>query len=292
MPFVDRQLSGQCGRAGRGRHCDIDGCSPRWVSRSEFPRRARDDRGVSLSLQTTTDHDVIAAQLEIRLSADPVRGTVLGTVRHSLKVGAWCAWTPDGRALAVRSDAPYPVLLDGPWGVDGRELAVQLRALPDLAGISGPVGEVTALLPELPPVLDRTDLRLFRLDTLLTPMAVIGYARRADDQDQEVLEAWVAAFHAEAGGFGEAPRHAVERAISVGGAWLWCDPAGTAVSTAWRRAVVAGSARIGPVFTPAEHRGRGYGSAVTAAATQDVLKDGAVPVLFTDLANATSNHVY
>ncbi len=224
---------------------------------------------------------------------DPVRGTVLGTVRDSLNVGAWCAWTPDGRALAVRSDTAYPVLLDGLWGVAGlEELAAELRALPGLAGMSGPVDQVTALLPELPPVLDRTELRLFRLTTLVAPTAVTGSPRRAGDQDQEVLEAWVAAFHAEAGGFGQAPRHAVERAISGGGAWLWCDPPGTAVSTAWRRAAVAGSARIGPVYTPVEYRGRGYGSAVTAAATQDVLNDGAVPVLFTDLANATSNHIY
>ncbi len=223
---------------------------------------------------------------------DPVRGTVLGTIRQSLSVGAWCAWTPDGRALAVRSDTPYPVLLDGPWGVHGLELVDQLRALPGLAGISGPAGQVTALLPELPPVLDRTELRLFRLTTLVAPTAVTGFPRRAGDQDQEVLEAWVTAFRAEAGGFGEAPRHAVERAISSGSAWLWCDPPGTAVSTAWRRAAVAGSARIGPVYTPVEYRGHGYGSALTAAATQDVLDDGAVPVLFTDLANATSNHIY
>jgi GNAT superfamily N-acetyltransferase len=245
-----------------------------------------------VSLQTTTDHDVIAAQLEIRLNTDPVRGTVLGTILHSLNVGAWCAWTPDGRALAVRSAMRYPVLLDGPWDVDGPELAVELRALPDLAGVSGPVEQVTALLSELPPVRGRTDLRLFRLSALVRPATVAGFPRRAEQRDQEVLEDWVAAFHAEAGGFGEAPRSAVERAITAGGAWLWCDPTGTAVSTAWRRAAVAGSARIGPVYTPAEHRGRGYGSAVTAAATQDVLNDGAVPVLFTDLANATSNHIY
>jgi predicted GNAT family acetyltransferase len=46
------------------------------------------------------------------------------------------------------------------------------------------------------------------------------------------------------------------------------------------------------VYTPAEHRARGYGSAVTAAATQDVLDDRAIPVLFTDLANPTSNAIY
>jgi predicted GNAT family acetyltransferase len=49
---------------------------------------------------------------------------------------------------------------------------------------------------------------------------------------------------------------------------------------------------VGPVYTPSRWRGRGYGSAVTAAATRDVLDDGGLPVLFTDLANQTSNDIY
>jgi predicted GNAT family acetyltransferase len=61
---------------------------------------------------------------------------------------------------------------------------------------------------------------------------------------------------------------------------------------AGRRRVFAGSARLGPVYTPPGLRGRGYGSAVTAAATRAIQDDGGVPVLFTDLANPTSNKIY
>jgi predicted GNAT family acetyltransferase len=46
------------------------------------------------------------------------------------------------------------------------------------------------------------------------------------------------------------------------------------------------------VYTTPEARGRGYGSAATAAATRDILAAGAVPCLYTDLANATSNKIY
>jgi predicted GNAT family acetyltransferase len=49
---------------------------------------------------------------------------------------------------------------------------------------------------------------------------------------------------------------------------------------------------VGPVYTPSHWRGKGYGSAGTAAATRDVLDDGSVPVLFTDLTNQTSNDIY
>ncbi len=61
---------------------------------------------------------------------------------------------------------------------------------------------------------------------------------------------------------------------------------------AWRRAVSFGVSRVGPVYTPPAQRGHGYGSAATAAATGDVLAEGATPVLYTDLANATSNKIY
>ena len=73
---------------------------------------------------------------------------------------------------------------------------------------------------------------------------------------------------------------------------LW-DDGGTPVSMAMLRAPSAGVSRIGPVFTPRSSRGRGYGSAVTAAAS-DLARRGGVDdvVLFADLANPTSNGIY
>ena len=51
--------------------------------------------------------------------------------------------------------------------------------------------------------------------------------------------------------------------------------------------------RIGPVYTPPEQRRRGYGSALTAALTQQLLDGGRrFCFLFTDLANPTSNSIY
>jgi predicted GNAT family acetyltransferase len=59
------------------------------------------------------------------------------------------------------------------------------------------------------------------------------------------------------------------------------------------RVPAAGVSRIGPVFTPREQRGHGYGSAVTAAAVQLAHRSGTPDVvLFADLANPTSNAIY
>jgi predicted GNAT family acetyltransferase len=50
--------------------------------------------------------------------------------------------------------------------------------------------------------------------------------------------------------------------------------------------------RVGPVYTPPEHRGNGYGTAVTAVVVGHLLGEADTVMLFTDDANPTSNHVY
>ena len=74
---------------------------------------------------------------------------------------------------------------------------------------------------------------------------------------------------------------------------LWVV-AGAPVSMAMLRAPAFGVSRIGPVFTPRDQRGNGYGSAVTAAAADLAHRGSGAPdvVLFADLANPTSNAIY
>jgi len=52
-------------------------------------------------------------------------------------------------------------------------------------------------------------------------------------------------------------------------------------------------ARVGPVYTPPEHRRRGYATSLVAAWTAQLLGRGIHRcALFTDLANPTSNSIY
>jgi predicted GNAT family acetyltransferase len=65
------------------------------------------------------------------------------------------------------------------------------------------------------------------------------------------------------------------------------------VSLAGNSRPAAGVTRVGPVYTPPAHRRRGYAAAITVAVTRAVLDAGAAEVvLFTDLANPTSNALY
>jgi predicted GNAT family acetyltransferase len=90
-----------------------------------------------------------------------------------------------------------------------------------------------------------------------------------------------------------AGRRFIDNATAVGDRFVIWDDAGGPVSMAMLRAPSAGVSRIGPVFTPRNSRGRGYGSAVTAAAAGLALRGGVDEVvLFADLDNPTSNHIY
>ncbi|MEQ4523283.1 GNAT family N-acetyltransferase, partial [Nocardioides kribbensis] len=53
-----------------------------------------------------------------------------------------------------------------------------------------------------------------------------------------------------------------------------------------------GVLRIGPVYTPAPHRGHGYAATAVADVAARALDHGHRPCLFPDRANPVSNHVY
>ncbi|WP_422746694.1 GNAT family N-acetyltransferase [Mycobacterium sp. WMMD1722] len=138
--------------------------------------------------------------------------------------------------------------------------------------------------------------RLYRLGTLTGPAGVAGVHRVARPADLPVLIRYQCDFAAEALGHEPDPHRAaaaVAAAGAVGDAYLLWTAHGAPVSMAAVRAPAAGVSRIGPVYTPPEVRGRGFGSAVTAAACRWALTAGARHVvLFADVANPASNHVY
>ena len=138
--------------------------------------------------------------------------------------------------------------------------------------------------------------RIYRLTTVIPPRPAPGRARIAEARDRLVVAAWLRAFALEALGedLDDAPVLAGRWSDRLGdrAMWLW-EVDGDAVSMAGVSGPTPHGIRVGPVYTPPEHRRRGYAGALVAAASQAQLDAGRHFVfLFTDLANPTSNHVY
>jgi predicted GNAT family acetyltransferase len=139
-------------------------------------------------------------------------------------------------------------------------------------------------------------MRLYRLGTLVPPSAVSGRARVVGEGDLTLVAGWRSAFEVEAIGevrFRGSEETVLRQSMALGNGHIVWEDGDRVVSYAAVGAPVDGMSRVGPVYTPPELRGRGYGSAVTAAASRWALDAGAeYVVLFTDLANSVSNAIY
>ena len=221
--------------------------------------------------------------------------------------------------------APYMAAIEE----DGAVVAVTLRTPPHrliLSRVAAPVAlpllaeRVREEYPALPGVLAPAEIagdfarawrrvsgqpyrkgvaeRIFRLEQVRPVSGVPGELRRATPADRGFLLEWYAAFHAEAVGPVEAgDLERIERSLDdrmsaePGGLYVWHD--GRPVSMAGASGPTPTGIRIGPVYTPPEHRGRGYASACVAALSELMLRSGrSACFLFTDLSNPTSNRIY
>jgi predicted GNAT family acetyltransferase len=203
-------------------------------------------------------------------------------------------YAPDGRVLgACLQTPPHPLLLTTMPAGAAPQLAALLAGRP-LPGVNGLDSDARAFAAAWSAAAEvRLQTRLFRLDELTPPApAPPGRARVAEQADRQLLIDWLTAFHQHLGESMHDPAHTADDKISYGGITLW-EVDGRAVSLAGRTRIEAGVGRIAPVYTPAELRGRGYAGAVTATVSRQVLDAGAADVvLFTDLANPTSNALY
>lgn len=243
------------------------------------------------------------------LASSPAEHTIPLSVLETVRTGhRWSdepmlfGWFEDGAQVrgAVSMTPPYELLLAVVPEDTTEELVAALWAertsLPGVNGDEANVDRFVEAWTAAAGVRGRTTVRLalYELRTLTPPEPPPpGRGRAAEAGDLETAMRWLSAFQAESGARAPEVESIVRERIEDGLVWLWQDEAGAAVSLAARRAAAAGVARVAPVYTPPEHRRRGYGTAITAACTADALDRGAQQVvLFTDLSNPTSNAIY
>ena len=205
---------------------------------------------------------------------------------------------------AALQTPPYNLVVARPRA--GGALEALAEAITDeLPGVVGAVPEVDAFAAAwaarhgVTPT-TRFDQRIYAMEELVPPRGVDG--RRASRRHRRPRARARLDDRVRAARRCTAPTTParIERSVDArlgpegaGGICLWevgragrCRSPGSAGAT-------PNGLRIGPVYTPPEHRGHGYGSAVTAAASQVALDRGKrFCFLYTDLANPTSNAIY
>ena len=253
-----------------------------------------------------------SATAEGLLRANAGRNTILLNVAETLRARGVAAfgpesplfgwWQPPGeRAVgaAFLHTPPWPVVLTSMTAQTAAELAHALasrgRAVSGVNGDQAEAAAFGAAWHELTgdAIEESMRSRLYQLGELRPPDPFPpGQARVAGLADRDLLIGWCQAFREEARSGPDSLDDMVDDRLSYHGYTLW-EQAGQPVSLAGLTRQVAGQVRVGPVYTPPGHRGRGYGGAVTWAVSQAARDAGATQVLlFTDLANPTSNALY
>jgi GNAT superfamily N-acetyltransferase len=206
-------------------------------------------------------------------------------------VGA-ASWTPPWHLLV--SSLPPAAAPELAGAVSSRATSMGLR----LAGVNGPAGAADMVAGALADATGRSMARTrpMLMHELEHPMEVAvppGSRRPAAPEDVPLLAAWLDAFTAEVEIPGGDSARTASRMVRNNEFELWID-GGQRVCVVGHHAAVGHVVRVGPVYTPPEHRNRGYARRLTyeVSAAALALPDVDRCMLFTDAANPVSNLIY
>jgi predicted GNAT family acetyltransferase len=132
---------------------------------------------------------------------------------------------------------------------------------------------------------------LYAAEAVNIPPGIPGRLRLANNGDASALRGWANQFFAESGATASRSDEIGPR-IEAGLLVVW-EVDGAVVSMAATTVAQGGVSRVHLVYTPAEYRRRGFASACVATLTaRELATPGRTCMLYTDLANPTSNGIY
>lgn len=257
-----------------------------------------------MTVHVTSDPAEFAVTVFPLLERDPVLHTVLLSNVRERAVGAVVDRTP---SVFVSVHGSAGEVLGAAMRTPGRgvflgglpeQLAVEVadayaEMAPDAPLVSGTAAAGKAFAERWSELLGTsfTAARGSRLHRLvsLTDLPAPGHARPATPAEIPLAAEWIGG---EFGGELGLPALDWARAqVEEEHLWMW-EAGERPVSVVGHHDPVFGVSRVGPVYTPPEHRRRGYGGALTAHVTALILGRGEQACLYTDLANPTSNKIY
>ena len=260
----------------------------------------------SLSFTSTSDPAEAKAWFGQLIEREPVSLSVIGSVTDALVADAtrfenprWWAGREDDAVVAAYMHTPPHALHIGLSTVEqARGFAAHLAAAayqpPAVGGVREPAEGFADAWTRLTGTHARTVMELGAFDLPVRPampFEVRGRFRLAGADDLDLVDGWAHDFHVEALPESPAPVASLAPHVADGRVALWVvddEP----VSMAYASLANGGVTRISGVWTPPALRGNGYASAVVAALSNDRMDRGERCMLYTDLANPTSNAIY
>lgn len=236
------------------------------------------------------------------LAAQPVLHNLILTILHARVAGPapgryWVAMDR-GKAVGVVVQSPptYPATLTP---MEPRVVAAMVDAIAHakvpLPGINGEAATAASFAGQWTEKCKSAATpfqgnRLYELLEMGNAPRVAGKLRRAGPADRSLTIDWTRAFQDEVGEPGDDTEGRVDTWLAEGQLWLWDD--GETMSMAVAREGVERVVRISGVYTPPEKRRRGWAEACVHALSKHQRDSGYRCILYTDLANPTSNSIY
>lgn len=266
-------------------------------------------------LRCSSPEEFLAETTDYR-GRDPIRTNVLGSVavlvsKYGREYDAYWWWVvKDGGEVvgAAFRTAPFGLQL-GPMSTNAAAALAPAVVVADdeFPWLAGPRDVVAPFLDAYQAsrgarsrrefIEARTSL-LYEITDVRVP-TVSGWSRVATLDDFDLVDEWTTDFAEFIDGAPYAPsesdRAALRIRLTSNARRLWIDN-DVAVSMAGHAPAVETPGglvtRVGPVYTPANLRGHGYGSAITASLSEELLRGGSRVMLYADEANRTSNSIY
>ena len=241
------------------------------------------------------------------LADRPIEHNVLATVAAALEARgrsdpplfAWVQSSESGKVSAAVLRAPPWRLLASSMSAEAAAALMPklLEADPELPGVNGPQPAASHLAEawrrcaggKVEPVMSQAIYSLAHV--IEPPRPPAGDTRFAHSSDRDLMIEWMRAFNREAGMPEVGASSEIDGRLRDQRLFVWDDDG--VVSMVGIRPPVAGVVRLGPVYTPPAARRRGYATALVADVSRRALSGGATKcILYTDLANPTSNSIY
>jgi GNAT superfamily N-acetyltransferase len=259
-----------------------------------------------LTARHTTDAAEYLDRVGVFLRRRPVEHSVLlstaasrvGTERETAEPSLWLWVENDGDVVATAQHTPPhgAYLSTGPAEAVRtltRALWQMRPALPGVAGLEPAPQNFATEWSRLggPHATPSMRMGLYAADEVNIPPGIPGQFRLATPGDASVLRSWSNQFFAESGASASGNDEIGQR-IEAGLLVVW-EVEGALVSMAATTVPQGGVSRVHLVYTPAEYRRRGFASACVATLTaRELATPGRTCMLYTDLANPTSNGIY